>query len=43
MTFHTSEADFLLQNMKLNENKVNLFYFLRSIRTGTNSRCPNKL
>lgn len=33
---------FFLQKVKLNEKKENLFYFLKSIRTGTISRCSNR-
>ena len=42
MSFHISEAGFLLQKVKSNEKKENLFYFLKSIRTGTISRCSNR-
>lgn len=42
MSFHISEAGFFLQKVKLNEKKENLFYFLKSIRTGTISRYSNR-
>lgn len=41
--FHISEACFLLQKVKLNENEVNVLYFPKLISAGTVSRCSNRL